>query len=86
MNTIWVFIIIRPLCWVGFNVTGNPVHFGFVADDPLVIIPLPDNLTFGSRNKLICLVETVLNAPINPPNGLRLIGVGADRDPPLPSS
>ncbi len=30
----------------GFDVTGNPVHFGFVANDMLVIIALPDR---GSR-------------------------------------
>jgi hypothetical protein len=37
------------------------------------------------RRILICFVETVLNAPINRPNGLRLaISVGAVREPPLP--
>ena len=51
-NTIRVFIIVRPTQRIGFDVTGNPVHFGFVADDVFVIISLPDNLTFGITQQI----------------------------------
>ena len=32
-NAIRIFIIVIPPQWIGFDVTGDPVHFVFVADD-----------------------------------------------------
>ena len=42
-----VIVILRPLRWVGFDVTVDPVHFAFVADDTFVIIALPYGDTGG---------------------------------------
>ena len=39
---IWIFVIIIPTGWIGFDVFGDIVHFAFVADDMFVIIALPD--------------------------------------------
>ena len=40
--TIWIFVIVIPPQWIGFNVFGDVFHFAFVADDVLVIIALPN--------------------------------------------
>lgn len=41
-TVIWVFIVLRPHGWVGFDVLGDIVHFALIADDVFVIISLPD--------------------------------------------
>ena len=37
-----VFGVVRPLGWVGFDVTVDAVHFAFVTDDAFVIVTLPN--------------------------------------------
>lgn len=37
-----VFAILRPIGWVVFDVTPDGVHFAVVADDTLIVIPLPE--------------------------------------------
>lgn len=41
-GVIRVFLILRPHGRIGFDISGDAIHFLFVADDVLVIIALPD--------------------------------------------
>lgn len=37
-----IFVILRPITRVGFDVPANRIQFPVIADDAVVIIPLPD--------------------------------------------
>ena len=37
-----IFVIVRPVEGIGFDVSPDPIHFVFVSDDVFVIVALPD--------------------------------------------
>jgi hypothetical protein len=42
---IWIFIIIHPIQWIGFDVTMDTVVIIIISDDVFIMISLPDNLS-----------------------------------------
>jgi len=52
LDVVWVLLVNCPLQWIVLNIRSYAMKVGIIADDVLIVIPLPDRFPRGPSQEI----------------------------------